>query len=56
MPDIDALFETIWIVDRDWMPKIRDVVSAEERAHKPVRRIVSIDDLMRYSSVLQAIS
>lgn len=52
MPDMEALFETIWTVDRDWMPKIRDRIAMEERAHKPVRRIASIDELTRYSSVV----
>src|ERR1700761_3854554 len=30
MPPTEALFRTIWDVDRDWMPEIRGLVVAEE--------------------------
>ena len=47
MPDMDALFETIWAVDQEWMPQIRDMILAEEARGKSVTRLRSpgeIDD------------
>ena len=41
MPDMDALFETIWTVDREWMPQIRAMIAAEERLGKIAFRLAS---------------
>lgn len=54
MPDTDALFETIWIVDRDWMPGIRERIAREERAGKSVTRLQSIDEITAALSDVQA--
>lgn len=45
MPSTEALFRTIWEVDRDWMPEIRRLVAREEQRGKPVIRLNSIADL-----------
>lgn len=45
MPDMDALFETIWTIDQDWMPQIRDMVAAEEVLGKRVVRLKSPAEL-----------
>jgi adenylate kinase family enzyme len=45
MPPTEALFRTIWEVDREWMPEIRRIVAAEERKGKRVVRIGSIAEL-----------
>lgn len=44
MPPTDRLFETVWNVDRDWMPMIRELVTAAEKT-KPVYRIESFEQL-----------
>jgi adenylate kinase family enzyme len=45
MPSTEALFRTIWEVDRDWMPEIRRLVTLEEQRGKRVFRLNSIADL-----------
>lgn len=45
MPDMDALFETIWTIDQEWMPQIRDMVAAEEASGKRVIRLKSPAEL-----------
>jgi len=50
MPDMDALFETIWTVDQEWMPKIRTMVAAEEAQGKAVTRLVSPQELDRFQA------
>jgi adenylate kinase family enzyme len=47
-----ALFRTIAEVDRDWIPEMRKLVLAEERAGKRVIRIESYEALGSFSSVL----
>lgn len=44
MPPTRDLFETIWTVDRDWMPGIRDAVAAAEAAGTDVRRVSQLTD------------
>lgn len=44
-PPTRGLFQTIWEVDRDWMPEIRSLVEHEERRGKRVFRLTSLDDL-----------
>ncbi|WP_119392032.1 adenylate kinase [Taklimakanibacter lacteus] len=50
MPDMDALFETMWLVDKDWMPKIRIMVAAEEAEGKPVTKLGSPSELDEYQA------
>jgi adenylate kinase family enzyme len=45
MPSTEALFRTIWEVDRDWMPEIRRRVALEEQRGKRIFRLNSIGDL-----------
>jgi adenylate kinase family enzyme len=45
MPPTEALFRTIWEVDRTWMPEIRRLVATEEHGGKRVFRISSVSDL-----------
>jgi adenylate kinase family enzyme len=45
MPPTEALFRTIWEVDQDWMPEIRQLVALEEQRGKRVFRLGSISDL-----------
>lgn len=54
MPDTDALFETIWTIDRDWMPGIRAMVAGEERAGKQVVRLQSINQITSALAETQA--
>lgn len=44
-PPLKALFETIWQVDRDWMPEIRHLLEGEERQGKRLFRINSLEEL-----------
>ena len=44
-PPIKALFETIWNVENDWLPEIRETITAAERSGKMVFRVNSPDDL-----------
>jgi len=45
MPATEALFRTIWEVDRDWMPEIRRLVALEEQRGKRIVRLSSLADL-----------
>lgn len=45
MPSTKALFETIYTVDRDWMPKIRELVSQAESSGTDVRRVSNPEEL-----------
>ncbi len=49
MPPTRGLFETIWTVDRDWMPDIRHSVTCAEASGRTVIRIGSADDLADFS-------
>lgn len=49
MPPTKALFETIWTVDRDWMPAIRDLVGEAEDRGTDVRRLHTLDALAEFS-------
>src|SRR5882724_1895643 len=50
MPPTEALFRTIWEVDRDWMPEIRRLVAVEEQRGKRIFRLGSIADLDGFES------
>ena len=45
MPSTEALFRTIWKVDRNWMPEIRRLVALEEQRGKRIFRLNSIAQL-----------
>lgn len=45
MPPTRALFETIWMLDRDWLPTIRERLAEAERGGTDVRRIASPEEL-----------
>jgi adenylate kinase family enzyme len=49
MPPTEALFRTIFEVDRDWMPEIRRLVDDAESGGASVRRIGDVAALERYS-------
>jgi len=49
MPPTEALFRTIWEVDRDWMPQIRELTAIEERKDKRIFRLASVADLDGFS-------
>jgi adenylate kinase family enzyme len=50
MPPTEALFQTIFEVDRDWMPQIRRLVDEAEGAGTLVRRIGDVAALEHYST------
>ncbi|MEO9959029.1 MAG: hypothetical protein ABJF07_01930 [Nisaea sp.] len=50
MPPTQALFETVWRVDRDWMPTIRGLVS-DARQQKSVQIIASFEELENFEFV-----
>jgi adenylate kinase family enzyme len=54
MPSTQALFKTIWDVDRDWMPEIRVLCSAAEAQGKTITRIASVEDLNRFTQQIAA--
>lgn len=43
LPPTRGLFETMWQVDREWMPDIRDLCRAAEADGKNVSRLQSLD-------------
>jgi len=45
MPPTRALFETIWTLDRDWLPEIRERLAQAERSGTDVHRIGSPEEL-----------
>ena len=48
MPPTEALFRTIWEVDRDWMPEIRAMVADAEKNGKRVHRLTTIEAVDRF--------
>jgi adenylate kinase family enzyme len=49
MPPTEALFRTIWEVDRTWMPEIRRLVAMEEACGKRVSRLASVSEIENFS-------
>ena len=45
MPSTEALFRTIWKVNRRWMPEIRRLVTLEEQRGKRIVRLSSVAEL-----------
>ncbi|WP_119303085.1 P-loop NTPase family protein [Dongia deserti] len=50
MPPTEALFRTIFEVDRDWMPTVRGMVTMAESAGTAVHRITDVEALNLYSA------
>jgi adenylate kinase family enzyme len=48
MPPTEALFQTIWDVDQNWMPEVRRLVAAEEARGKHVFRLASVSELAQF--------
>lgn len=44
-PPTKGLFQNIWEADRNWMPEIRELVSAEEARGKTVAYLRSVEEL-----------
>ena len=49
MPPTEALFRTIWEVDKTWMPEIRRLVASEEKRGKHVSRLASVSELEQFA-------
>lgn len=45
MPPTGKLFEIIWTIDREWMPRLRALCDEQEAKGKNVTRLKSLDDL-----------
>jgi hypothetical protein len=50
MPPTEALFRTIFEIDRDWMPEVRRLVAAAEGSGTRVERIADIETLNRVAA------
>jgi adenylate kinase family enzyme len=48
MPRTEALFRTIWEVDRTWMPEIRSAIAEEEQRGARVFRLASVSELDKF--------
>jgi adenylate kinase family enzyme len=55
MPPTQALFRSIWDVERNWMPGVRALCNQVEAQGKPVTRLTSVDHLARFVRILPAI-
>jgi adenylate kinase family enzyme len=47
-PPTRELFRTIWEVDRNWLPEIRDMCAEAELGGKPVTRLRSVEEIDAY--------
>ena len=45
MPPTQALFRTIWDVEKNWMPGVRDLCNEAEAQGKTVTRLTDVDGL-----------
>ena len=45
MPPTEALFRTIWEVDRDWLPALREMTRLREAEGAAVTRVESLEAL-----------
>jgi len=48
MPPTQALFRTIWDVEQNWMPGIRNLCNEAQAQGKTVTYLVNVDDLDRF--------
>lgn len=51
LPPTRALFETMWQVDRDWMPGIRDLCRKAEADGKKVSRLQGLEEIDAFARV-----
>ena len=49
MPSTEGLFRTMWEIDRDWMPEVRQLVDAEEKRGKRIARLTSLGALNTFA-------
>ncbi len=49
MPPTERLFQTIWQIDQEWMPRIREMVAGREGAGVQTWRIADLDALRDFS-------
>jgi len=49
MPRTEALFRTIWEVDKTWMPEIRSLAAMEEERGKRVFRLAAVSELEHFA-------
>ncbi len=49
MPPTEALFRTMWEVDQNWMPMVRDLCDRAERQHKTLHRLRSVAELSAFT-------
>lgn len=52
MPPTKGLFQTIWEIDRTWMPELRQLAATEAARGKPVIRLTSVEELDAFASRL----
>ena len=52
MPPTKGLFQTIWQVDRDWMPELRQLAATEAAGGKAVIHLKSLDELDAFTAGL----
>ena len=50
MPPTEALFRTIWEVDQNWMPMVRELCRRAERNRKTFHRLKSVADLNAFAA------
>jgi hypothetical protein len=50
MPPTQRLFETIWELDREWMPMLRDLCTAQQALGKTVTRLTTLNELESFST------
>jgi adenylate kinase family enzyme len=48
VPPTEALFRTIWEVDKTWMPEIRRLVAMEGERGTSVHRLAAVDELDKF--------
>ncbi|WP_342359914.1 adenylate kinase [Terrarubrum flagellatum] len=51
-PPTRALFETMWDIERNWMPALRELCDRAEAEGKRVVRIASIEELDRFAAAI----
>jgi hypothetical protein len=53
-PPTRAVFEAIWMIERNWMPRVRASVRAAERDGCRVTRLVSLEALDAFTASIEA--
>jgi adenylate kinase family enzyme len=52
MPTTEALFRTIWEVERTWMPELRALCQEAEKQGKPITRLADVNELDAFAKGL----